>query len=293
MAIDPPRPRDLPLNALRAFEAAARLGGFALAAAELGVTPGAVTAHVKALEAAVGAPLFDRTARGVRLTALGAKVLPDFTAAFDALAGATQALRAGAGQATVQIAALPSVAQFWLTPRLPALRRAEPTIAVSVTAMETPPVLKRAPYDLCLFYDNAPQGRLCDDVVFPVCAPAMAARLAGPGDLAGVPCLSDASWSQDWTVWGDMALPGVGFHPRGPVHSLYALAVAEAVSGAGVLIGHAALVQGHLARGELVCPFGPRVTLPRGLRLWAARQHPARSPARRVERWLADSVAGF
>ena len=73
------------MTALRAFEAAARLGGFAAAATELGVTPGAVTAHVKALEDRLGAALFARDAKGVQLTPLGARVLPEFTAAFDAL----------------------------------------------------------------------------------------------------------------------------------------------------------------------------------------------------------------
>jgi LysR family glycine cleavage system transcriptional activator len=93
MAVSPPRPKDLPLNALRAFEAAARLGGFAAAAQELGVTPGAVTAHVKTLEAQLGAALFERTARGVELNALGQRVLPGFIEAFDALGEAVQTLR--------------------------------------------------------------------------------------------------------------------------------------------------------------------------------------------------------
>ena len=66
------------MTSLRAFEAAARLGGFAAAAQELGVTPGAVTAHIKSLELHLGATLFERTPRGVQLNALGARVLPDF-----------------------------------------------------------------------------------------------------------------------------------------------------------------------------------------------------------------------
>ena len=143
MAVSPPRPKDLPLTALRAFEAAARLGGFSAAAPQLGVTPGAITAHVKTLETALGAALFDRTTRGVRLTALGRRVLPEFVAAFDALGAAVQTLRREAAPRTVHIATLPSIAQLWLSPRLPALRAAAPEIAISITAMETPPNLKR------------------------------------------------------------------------------------------------------------------------------------------------------
>lgn len=289
MAVSPPRPKDLPLTALRAFEAAARLGGFSAAAAELGVTPGAVTAHVKTLETALGAALFDRTTRGVRLTALGRRVLPEFVAAFDALGAAVQTLRREAAPRTVHIATLPSIAQLWLSPRLPALRAAAPEIAISITAMETPPNLKRAPYDLSLFYDAAPAGRLEDDVIFPVCAPALAARLARPEDLVDAPCLSDATWSDDWAAWAAEAMPGAAFVPRGPVFSLYALAVEETVNGAGVLIGHQALVAAHLRRGDLVAPFDRRVRLDRGLRLWSDRPPRPGGPADRVARWLEDS----
>lgn len=286
MAVAPPKPRDIPLNALRAFEAAARLGGFAPAGAELGVTPGAVAAHIKALEAELGARLFARVPNGVRLTALGQRALPGLTQAFDGLAGAVQALRAEAAPRVVHIATLPSVAQLWLSPRLPELRRAAPDISISITALEAPPNLKRAPYDLCLFYGDERGGWLQPDVIFPVCAPSVAAGLSRVEDLAALPCLADASWAQDWQVWLDRAAPGRAILPRGPVFSLYALAVEEAVNGAGVLMGHEALVARHLAQGTLIAPFEVRVTLPRGLRLWAARQVARGSAVEIVQNWL-------
>lgn len=290
MPVAPPVPKDLPLSALRAFEAAARLGGFSAAAAELGVTPGAVTAHMKTLETVLGARLFDRTARGVTLTALGQRVLPEFVAAFDALGSAVQCLRREAAPRAVHVATLPSIAQLWLSPRLPALRAAAPEITISITAMETPPNLKRTPYDLSLFFDETRSGRLADDMIFPVCAPALAGRLARPEDLATVPCLSDTSWADDWTVWADAAMPTAAFVPRGPMFSLYALALEETVNGAGVLIGHEALVAAHLARGDLVEPFQTRVRLDRGLRLWANRPPRNGGPVHRVTRWLEQSV---
>lgn len=285
MAVAPPRPKDLPLAALRAFEAAARLGSFALAAVELGVSPGAVTAHIKTLEAALDAALFDRTGRGVALTAAGARALPEFTAAFDSLANAVQVLRAEAAPRVVHIATLPSVAQLWLSPRLPALRAAAPEIVISITAMEAPPNLKRAPYDLSLFYGETGQ-LMAQDMIFPVCSPALARRLADPQDLANVTCLTDASWSEDWQIWVDVAMPGRTFIPRGPKFSLYALAVEEAAGGAGVLMGHQALVATHLAAGALVAPFAKRVTLPGGLRLWAARPLRVGSAVQRVAAFL-------
>ena len=283
MPVAPPRPKDLPLTALRAFEAAARLGGFAAAAAELGVTPGAVTAHVKALEDRLGATLFQRDARGVRLTALGARVLPGFVAAFDALGQAQHALRAEAAPRAVHIAALPAIAQLWLSPRLPALRAAMPEVSISITAMEAPPNLKRAPYDLSLFPGD--QGQVvAEDEIFPVCAPALAARITSAEDLRALPCLIDSAWAGDWALWATAVMPG--FVPRGPVFSLYALAVEEAAGGAGVLMAHGALVAGHLARGALVAPLPQRVRLAQALRLWSARPLRPGTPVAQVARAL-------
>ena len=288
MPVAPPRPKGLPLNALRAFEAAARLGGFASAAEELGVTPGAVTAHVKALEETLGAALFVRHAKGVRLTPLGVRALPGFTEAFDRLGLAVQALRAEAAPRTIHVVTLPSIAQLWLSPRLPAIRAAAPEITISITATEAPPDLKRTPFDLSLFYRPAGEGRVvAEDEIFPVCAPALALRLARPEDLADVTCLTDSVWPGDWRLWAEVAMPGRDFAPQGPVFSLYALAVEEAVNGAGVLMGHSTLVSAHLASGALVAPFTTRVPMPRALTLWSARGLRPGSPAARVADWLA------
>lgn len=291
MSVAPPRPKGFALNALRAAEAAGRLGGFAAAAQELGVTPGAVTAHVKALEAELGAPLFERTAREVRLTPLGQRVLPDLVAAFDAVAGASQTLRREAAPQTVHIATLPAVAQLWLSPRLPALRQAAPDITVSITALEHPPNLKRAPFDLCLFYTDAGLGeRVMQDRLFPVCAPQVAKTLRSPQDLAGVACLSDAVWAEDWQVWLAQAAPGAAIVPRGPVFSLYALAVEEAVNGAGVLMGHESLVARHLEDGRLVAPFDTKVPAGPSLRIWSTVGLRAGSAVDRVRQYLTKGV---
>ncbi len=285
MPVAPPPLTRLPLNALRAFEAAARTGAFTLAAMELGVTPGAVTAHVKALEGILGAPLFERQARGVRLTALGRTAAEGFTAAFDVLAQAEAGLRAMAAPQQVHVATLPAIAQLWLSPRLPALRAAAPEISVSITAMEAPPNLKRSLHDLSLFPAESGGRLVARDELLPVCAPQMAARLVRITDLGGVPCLSDSVWESDWDIW--LRAVGAKVAVRGPVFSLYALAVEEAVNGAGVLMGHGPLVAGHLAAGTLVSPFCQRVALPSGLRLWSARPMVRGSAVARVADFLA------
>ncbi len=179
MPIEPPRPKSPPLNALHAFEAAARHGAFTAAAAELCVTPGAVAQQIKNLENWVGAPLFDRQAQGVTLTRLGAETARDLTLAFDQIGSASQKLRIGGRPAEMRIAALPAIAQLWLSPRLPAIRKTAPEIAISVFALETPPNMRREHFDLCIFYE-ATEGaattiNLGPDEIFPVAAPGVSA----------------------------------------------------------------------------------------------------------------------
>ena len=100
-----------------------------------------------------------------------------------------------------------------------------------------------------------------------------------------MPCLSDTAWDRDWEVW--LSAVGARVAVRGPVFSLYALAVEEAVNGAGVLMGHGPLVAGHLERGALVAPFSQRVGLPHGFRLRAARPMVKGSAVARVADFLA------
>lgn len=152
MSVDPPGPPLPSLNALRAFEAAARHEGFARAAAELHVTAAAVAQQVRTLEAWAGRPLFQRLPQGLQLTHEGRAVLPRMIEAFDSLGLAVQALRTINRPHEVRIAALPSVAILWLSPRLPRLRRNFPDLALSVSAVEQPPNFRRDLCDLGLFF---------------------------------------------------------------------------------------------------------------------------------------------
>ena len=272
--LTPPKPRLPPLNALRAFEAASRLGGFKAAAAELAVTPGAVAQHIKSLENWAGAPLFERMSQGVRLTALGAAVSADFGAAFDRLGVALNQLRAGAGLKQINIAVLPSIAQLWLSPRLPALRAALPETTVSITALDRPPNLLREPYDLAIFFCREPiapyQVEICRDRIYPVCAPTLVQELSKPADLSMQDFLHDGLWSDLWQQWLAEFAPGLALDSSGATFSLYALALQEAQNGAGALIGHEPLVRASLDDGSLVAPFEQTLELPDKLVVAAA-----------------------
>ncbi len=177
------------LNALRAFEAAARHGGYVAAAQELHVTPAAIGAQVKGLEAWLGRPLFHRRPNGLCLTAEGRAVLPTLTTAFDAVNQAVRVMRAVGRPRSLTLAALPCIAQLWLAPRLPALQAAF-DLDVAILTRDDPPDYLREMVDLGLYFgDAAPAGCtsrvLARDDLFPVCAPALAAALRHPRDLAG------------------------------------------------------------------------------------------------------------
>lgn len=283
MPVKPPRPPLPPLNALRAFEAAARLGSFSRAAEEIGVTQGAIAQQVRHLEAFLGLTLFRRLPQGVALTEAAQEARPRLSAAFDALALTVQELKASHAGRALTIAALPCIAQLWLSPRLPALQQAFPGLAISISAMEEPPARRHDNFDLALFYlakppaDAVPLG---EDRLFPVCTPALARSLRTPADLAGQVLLHDAVWRGDWARWlrhagADRIDPG-----RGPSYSLYALALDAALGGAGILLGRLSLVAPYLTDGRLVQPF--TTELPSGDRLTmlfpaAGKPHPRRA----------------
>lgn len=270
MSSTPPVRNALHLNALRAFEASARLGGFAPAASELLVTPGAVAAQIKLLESEYGAPLFERHAKGVRLTPLGERMKQRFTAAFDAIEDAARMLRREAAPQKVHIVTSPALAELWLSPRLPQLTDLLGDISISVTALDDPPNLKRSPFDLCLFYTRRlerGQHPIVEEEVFPVCVPSLASDLRTPSDLIDACCIADVVW-EDWRAWSDQALPNQGFVAHGPSFSLYAVAVLQALKGVGVLIGRRSLVQHHLDSGALVAPFDHPVRLGLTIATW-------------------------
>ncbi|MGX1785251.1 LysR substrate-binding domain-containing protein [Bosea sp. NPDC055332] len=289
MPVRPPRPPLPPLNALRAFEAAARLGSFSRAAEEIGVTQGAIAQQVRHLETFLGLTLFRRLPQGVALTEAAQEARPRLSAAFDALALTVQELKASHAGRALAIAALPCIAQLWLSPRLPALQQAFPGLPISISAMEEPPTGRHDSFDLALFYLARPPADALafdEDSLLPVCAPALARALRTPADLVGQTLLHDAVWRSDWARWLRHADIGAADPSRGPSYSLYALALDAALGGGGVLIGRKSLVAPYLADGRLVAPFanelrsGDRLTM---LFPPAGKPHPRRAE---VVAWL-------
>ncbi len=294
MSVDPPRPKGPPLNAIRAFEAAGRHQSFVGAAQELSVSAGAISQHIKALEGWSGVALFQRNAQGVALTAAGRQLAPRFTAAFDALADATHALRNLSVHKDIHIAALPSVAQLWLSPRLRKVRAAFPDMKFSVTAMENPPNMTRELFDLWLFIgvpgDHPYEVIIAADDVVPVCAPSLVEQIATPEDLNTVPLLHDQTWRDDWVAWSKATGVPLNNATTGPSYSLYSLAVEEAKSGAGALMGHRTLIRDALDDGTLVAAYPEPVTMGRSLILGLPRASRRRAEIDEITAVLLDEL---
>ncbi|MBV8651484.1 MAG: LysR family transcriptional regulator [Alphaproteobacteria bacterium] len=298
----PPKIRMPPYTALRAFETAARHESFVRAAEELSVTPGAVAQQVKLLEDWLGSPLFGRHRNGVALTAHGRRALPLLTTAIDTLGAAVQALHAEARPRALHIAALPAVAQLWLSPRLLRLKRAFPDLQVSVTALEEPPNFKRDLFDLGLFYSDSKasdrEARDCDAIVLskdrlvPVCAPSLRdeSPLTELADLQRHTLLHDTAWESDWARWLDAA-GLVGLDPEsGPAYSLYSIALQSAIDGNGVLIGREILVEAALKDGRLVTPIDVRVEIAETLDLLVPAHRPRTTLMRALIEWMREAV---
>lgn len=249
-----------PLNALRAFESAARLLSFTKAADELAVTQGAVSHQVKTLEEWAGIPLFRRDGRGPVLTEAAAKFLPAVTAALDQLALASRKLQAvDPGQGWLTVAMMPSFAAKWLVPRLSEFRAKHPTIDVWIATFEPQLGALSADVDVAIRYGKGDWPGLTavkflTEELFPVCAPEFASRLKEPADLAKVTLLHD-EMREDWRMWFELAGVADVDASRGPGFDDSGLLIQAAVEGLGVALGRSALVADDLLDGRLIRPF--------------------------------------
>ncbi len=294
MPLRAPRPPLPSLNALRAFEAAARHQSFLRAADELGVTAAAVAQQVRHLEQWAGQPLFDRYPHGVKLNERAAHIVGGLSDAFDSLGAAARRLRALPAVKELRIAALPCVAQLWLPRRLQRLKRNFRDLQISIAALEEAPHFKRDLYDLGIFYAaETPAGlrsiTLADDALFPVCSPRLlkqGAALVRPSDLAKYTLLHDSSWKDDWKRWLSHAGVKDISPTRGPTFSLYSLALQAAIDAVGVLMGRRELVAAALTKGQLVRLFGIELPLREQLMLFFRDDHGLQQPYRGVIEWL-------
>ncbi len=256
-----------PLNALRAFEAAARHLNFSRAADELAVTPGAVSQQIQNLEDYVGAALFKRTPKGLLLTDAAQTALPALREAFDRLAEAASMLTAAVDGRRLTVSVAPSFAAKWLVPRLGKFEEAHPHVDVWVSAGMELVDFASGEIDIAIRYGagrypGLEVARLMQETVIPVAAPELLAAnpLNDIDELAGHILLHDGSPDADdscpvWTMWlAARGIRGVD-GARGPRFNQSSLVIEAAVNGRGVALAKRALAQADLDAGRLVAPF--------------------------------------
>jgi LysR family glycine cleavage system transcriptional activator len=262
------RPSLPSLNALRAFEAAGRLGSFKEAAAELHVTHGAISQQVRLLEAWLGASLFERHNRRVVLTSAARAYLAEIGPLFDQLAQATA--RYGVSAKVSRTLTVDAPATFtlrWLVPRLEKFRVRHPDVEVRIETSNEPVERLKDAHDIVIrggpdtFYGYTMRPFL-EESRLPVCSPALLRRLPlrTPEDLRRHTLLHTSSLPRVWPDW----LAQVGQSALTPAAVLtfdhFYLTLQAAVDGMGIAMGPTALVADDLAAGRLVAPFaGPRL----------------------------------
>jgi LysR family glycine cleavage system transcriptional activator len=250
-----------PLNALRAFEAAARHLSFTRGAAELFVTQAAVSHQVKALEEHLQVKLFRRLDRALALTEEGEAYFRAVCEVFDRLDEATARIVAKSDRQVLTISLLPSFAARWLVPRLGRFREMHPHIDVRLDP-EVSLVDFTGEVDVAIRYGRGQypglrSDRLLEEEVFPVCSPSLLERpppLSTPDDLRHHVLLHDESYG-DWQTWLLAAgVRGVDA-TRGPMFTDSSMLLEAAVGGQGVALGRSVLAERELAAGRLVRPF--------------------------------------
>lgn len=258
-----------PLNALRAFEAAARRLSFTKAAEELNVTPGAISQHIRQLEDYAGTPLFKRTGRSVLLTDAAQAALPMVRDAFDQIAEAGRIMQAPARKGRVMVSSAPSFAAKWLAPRLESFHSQHADVEAWVSADSGLTDFTVADADIAIRYgggdyDGLKSEKLLDETVLPVCSPGLLEgpdAIRKPEDLAKHTLIHDVSTEvdpscPDWTSW--LQARGVAESvdgSRGPRFNQSALAIEAAATGRGVVLAKRAIAATDIARGRLIAPF--------------------------------------
>ena len=288
--------RRLPhLNGLRAFDAAARCGSFAAAAAELNVSAAAVSRMVRVLEERLGVALFERGANRLRLTPHGRTFSVGLSPILDALAQLTEQVKTQAGSRALTVGVGPTFAVRWLIPRLPSFQEAAPDIDVRITTGgAAAPFADDWTCGIKLGSGSWPglvSERLFGADLVPVCAPRIAERLRSPSELDPEQMLRVAHAREDWPQWlraADLA----GLAPKGPMFEFYGQAIQAAGDGLGVALGIRPYIDDDLNAGRLVAPFALSVPKGSDWYLIYKEQRSAEPAFSTFRRWIVESARG-
>ena len=249
---------DIPLNALRTFEVAARQGSFTRAAVELRVTQAAISHQIARLEDLLGVTLFTRSSAGLILSEEGRALFPVLERGFDAMGQALDRIDGRRHVTVIRVGVVSTFALGWLMPRLDRFRASYPHVDLRLFTNNNRVEIAREGLDMAIRFGTGrwPEHeavQLMAAPISPLCAPALAASLRGPEDLAGQTLLRSYR-ADEWALW--CAAAGVTCPPLdGPVFDS-SLAIADlAAQGQGIALLPVAMFQRQIAAGQLVQPF--------------------------------------
>lgn len=251
----------LPLSLLRVFEAAARLPTFRAAAAELMLSPSAVSHAIRELERRIRAPLFLRSTRRVEVTPEGRALFGHVTRGFDELQRGLDSVTT-ASRSSLRLHCAPSFAGQWLGPRLAAFLLANPKVELKLSASQNYPLFPSEEFDADIIYGSPRQTRLNIvplgmETVAPLCAPSLALRIRSIGDLMGATLIESEHKRVRWPAWFE-ANGQSAPQANGPRFDRSYLSIAAAVEGVGVALESTRLAERELLAGKLVRPLAGR-----------------------------------
>ncbi len=289
-----------PLSALRAFASAGRHLSFQRAAAELSVTPTAISHQIKRLEEDLGVPLFRRMTRQLQLTEAGRTLLPEVAGAFDKLAGAVERLKASGDSGTLTVSAIITLAYRWLAPRLPRFQARHPKIDVRLEASQRLVDFTRDEVDVAIRHGNGRWPglsaiKLFDDRFTPLISPKLLAKgppLKTPQDLLNYTLLRDVPYFE-WENWFAAAGVSPPENARGPTFDSSQLAAQAAEAGLGVALVHPDFFAEELAAGRLIQPFPIVGENDKSYYLVFPPATAARPKVAAFREWLLAEVADF
>lgn len=291
-----PSRRLLPLNALKAFEAAGRHLNFTAAAEELSVTLSAISHQIRQLEELLGVPLFRRTRKGLVLSTEGQLILPDVQRGFDFLASGLSKLEARRGEGTLTVSMLSTFAMRWFIPRLPRFQERFPDIEVRITTSIKPADLEHEGIDCAIRHgDGAWPGlsatRLFSESLVPVAHPKFAKQIRRPADLAGQKLLHSQNRREDWRVWLNAAGETEIDANAGPMFETRSYAIQAAVQGMGIAVMDPQLVAEEIAGKRLIRLFDEALPLTNSY-WFVCLEHMADAPRIKAMReWLTEDVS--
>jgi DNA-binding transcriptional LysR family regulator len=290
--------RKIPSNsALLAFEAAARHGSFARAAEELALTEGAISRQIARLEAFLGVVLFERVGNRVRLAPNGARYAVQVRETLDRLERDSLYLMGQPTEgASIDIAAIPTFATRWLIPRLKRFQDLHPAITVHIAERMEPFVLPGSGFDAAIHFEHPAWAgmhshRLLEEVLVPVCSPALLADAGANVSLDELPRLHRRQNPDAWQLYAEETGIELGNSAVGARYDLHSMLIEAALAGLGVALVPRLYIGTELEQGRLVAPWpdGKAITknfclvLPEPIELSAR-------PLQAFTQWIVDEA---